>query len=118
MYGLPLNVDLNFFRGKKLQQVCIGANEIILKFDDYISITIMSPIACMFAGAESQQYDDYRSAAGALVVFLQDVVSSAKGGISGTLTLEFLGGGRLDIYDDSTQYESYIIKNADKLIVV
>jgi hypothetical protein len=118
MYGLPSNTDLSFLVGKTLQQVCIGLHEIILNFDDPLSITIMSPIACTLAGAKYQKYEDYRNAASVVVTFLQDVVASAKGDQDGTLTLEFGGGGRLDVYDDSKQYESYIIKNGDKLIVV
>jgi hypothetical protein len=118
MYGLPPDIDLSFFHGKTLQQVCIGANEIILHFDADISITIMSPIECMVPGTALQEYEDYRKAAGVVVVFLQDVVASAKGHADGTLSLEFQGGGRLDVRDDSTHYESYMILNGQDCIVV
>lgn len=118
MYGLPPNADLSFFQGKTLQQVCVGLHEMILNFDEPISVTIMSPIACTLAGASYQKYDDYRAAASVVAALLQDVVVSAKGEIDGTLTLEFCGGGRLVVYDDSKHYESYVITNGDKLVVV
>jgi hypothetical protein len=53
-----------------------------------------------------------------VVGFIHETVVSAKGDAKGTLTLEFSGGGRLSIFDDSKQFESYQIKNADVLIVV
>jgi hypothetical protein len=89
----------------------------ILNFDEPLSITVMSPVACVLAGT-SQKYDDYRNAARVVVFLLQDEVEVANGDADGTLALQFHSGGRLDIYDDSKQYESYIIRNGGAVIVV
>ena len=118
MYRLPPNVDLSFFRGKALQQVCIGANELILHFDDRISIIITSVFSYAPGKGPQRIYDDYRAAAGVVVRFINETVVSAKGDAKGTLSLEFSGGGRLSILDDSEHYESYVIKNGDMTIVV
>jgi hypothetical protein len=65
-----------------------------------------------------RRYDDFRQAASDLVTLIDQRIVSAESDGAGTLTLEFDVGGRLSIYDDSRQYESYTIKNAGQLIVV
>jgi hypothetical protein len=42
MYGLPENIDLNFLKDKKLIQICICQHQVIMIFDDDISILIES----------------------------------------------------------------------------
>jgi hypothetical protein len=118
VYGLPPDLDLSFFHGKTLLQVCIGANQLTLSFDDRVSITIWSVFGYAPGKGPQRIYDDYRAAAGVVVRFIQETVVSAKGNAKGTLTLEFTGGGRFSVFDDSKQFESYQIKNADVLIVV
>lgn len=118
MYGLPSNVDLAFFKGKALLQVCIGAHDLILNFVGDISVTVTSSIGCTTSGGSIQQYDDFRRAAPAVITLLDHSVVLADGDEAGTLTLTFDGGGGLAIYDDSEQYESYTIKNGSKMIVV
>ncbi len=119
MFGLPPDLDLGFFTGRMLLQVCIGANEAILNFDGDISITITSPIACRSgARAADQRFDNYGDAAVALVGFIEKTVVSAKGEEDGTLVLTFQDDSRITLYDDSEHYESYTIKYDTNIIVV
>ena len=119
MYGLPRDVDLTFFAGKYIMQVCIGANDLILHFDDSaLSVLIMSKIACKGPGAVLREYETYRDAAKVVVSFLEEIVELARGDEKGTLVLEFKNGGRIEVYDDSKEYESYVITYRDIRIVV
>jgi len=111
-------VDLDFFLGKTLIQVCIGANDCNLNFDDGLRISVTSVIGCVESNNVYRKYEDFRQAAPNLVALLDRVVMSAREVTGGTLSIEFRGGGRLDIYDDSKEYESYVIRHKDKQIVV
>jgi hypothetical protein len=118
MYGLPPDLDLSFFNGRTLEQVCIGANELILNFDEYLSVTVVSRIGCSMGNDSQRFYDDFREAAALVVKFIGDTIVASKGDSVGTLTLEFTGGGRLSLFDDSKQFESYVIKHGESVIVV
>jgi hypothetical protein len=118
MNRLPSDLDLSFFKDKPLFQVCIGANELILNFDDYVSITVTSRIGLTGILASHDTYEDFSKAAPAVVALLNDVVVAAEGDSAGTLTLTFRSGIKLEFYDTSDHYESYLVKNGDKVIVV
>jgi hypothetical protein len=118
MYGLPRSTSLDFFVGKTLLQACFGVHDLILNFDENISVTISSSVGCMGACISIRQSDNFSQVAPAVFAMLHKSVLSAEGDSSGTLTLRFDGGGVLFIYDDSMDYESYTIKNGEQLIVV
>ena len=118
MNGLPSDINLDFFHGETLLQICVGANEIIWNFTGYISITLMSEFACTRPGGARHGFDDFRRAVGDVAYLVHEAVKSAKGTPDGTLTLEFGDGSRLELYDDSKQFESYVISNGDEVIVV
>ena len=111
-------MDLSFFCGRTLIQVCIGANDCNFNFDDGLKISVTSAIGCMESNNVYRKYEDFRQAASHMVALLDRVVMSVRESPGGTLSIEFRGGGRLDLYDDSRQYESYVITYGDKLIVV
>lgn len=50
MYGLDRSVDLSFFVGRRLTQVSIGANELILRFDDEAAVTVESDFSVRESG--------------------------------------------------------------------
>ncbi|MCL2329727.1 MAG: DUF6188 family protein [Phycisphaerae bacterium] len=118
MYGLPQGINLEFFHGKTLIQVCFGACDLILHFDDSVSITVTSSLGCVDSSGNTQQYTDFQQSAPAVLSLLNQSVSSAQGDDTGTLTLTFSNGEKLAIYDDSKIYESYIINNQGKIIIV
>lgn len=49
MYGLPADINLEFLVGRELIQVAVGLHEIVLVFDDNVSISIESH--CAIGGA-------------------------------------------------------------------
>lgn len=118
MYGLRKDINLRFFEGRTLLQVCFGLHDLILNFDGDVSVTVTSSVGCVTSGGSIQRCDDFRQVAPTLVALLNQSVRSAEGDEAGTLTIRFDGGGMLSIYDDSEEYESYTIKNGTRLIVV
>jgi hypothetical protein len=118
VYGLPANVNLDFFRGQRLMQVCIGVNDCILHFDNGLRILITSAVGWNESNGTYRRYEDFRQAASYLVGLLDRIVESAMDAGGGTLSIEFQWRRRLDIYDDSKQFESYVITCGSKQIVV
>jgi hypothetical protein len=118
MYRLPSDVDLGFFCGKTLIQLCMGFSDLILRFHPDISITVTSSIGYRHDSERLDRFESLSMAACAIRELLNQEVSSANGDSKGTLTLGFSGGNQVEIYDDSEHYESYVIKHGEKLIVV
>lgn len=118
MYGLKPDADLSYFVGTVLLQLCFGAHDLILHFTDDVSITVMSSIGLPSPGAVNYRYVDFTQAATPLLALLNLEVVGSKGSEDGTLTLEFSGGKFLYVYDDSQNYESYIMKYGSEEIVV
>lgn len=119
MYGLPLDTDLSFFRGRQLRQLCIGCNEAILKFGDHVSLTIQTDIGHKSTARELiALYKMILPAVPMLVSLINSTVTNACAIPPGTLALEFSNGDILEIYDSSSEFESYQIWHDNHLIVV
>lgn len=118
MYGLPPDIDLTYFIGATLHQACFGANELILRFDQTISVTIESSFLVSVPGLNQEHFDDIRSSAGKIVRLIELTVVNATGASDGTLTLIFDGGYRIDVYDSSSRYESYQIEHDSQVTVI
>ncbi|MDP9175114.1 MAG: hypothetical protein M3O30_14800 [Planctomycetota bacterium] len=116
---MPDNIDLDFLTGVMLMQVCIGANDIILRFQNQISVNMQTDIAHRNAtGDITALYKSLPAAAQMLVGFLHHKIEKAVVVDASTLRLIFSSGESIEIYDTSAQYESYQIRYADKVIVV
>jgi hypothetical protein len=118
MNGLPPDLDLSFFHGKILIQLCMGFSDLIFRFDPDISVTVTSSVGYRHDSERLDRFESLSLAACAIRELLNRKVISANGDPKGTLTLGFSGGNQIEIYDDSKQYESYVIKHGEKLIVV
>lgn len=118
MYGLPENVDLNFLKAKRLIQICISAHQIIFGFDEDISISIESPIKLISGIGESYLYDDVSSINKDFIGLLESSVVDVIPYVTGTLVLLFSSGSKIELVDDSIQYESYQIFRGGKIVVV
>jgi hypothetical protein len=119
MYGLPHDVDLSFFLQKTLVQICFGGADLGLNFHGGVSVMVTGRIGFVFPGGKQETFEDYRLAAPFLLQLLNENVSMVKGDRNGTLRLGFLEKGTLEIYDDSQQFESYVIRKlGEKEIVV
>jgi hypothetical protein len=118
MYGLPTGLNLSFLHERSLLQLWVGLHEFILNFDQGVSITVTSSIGFELSDGPYRRYEDFREAVGIAATLLNERVTLAQGKSDGTLCLEFGDHRRVDVFDDSTQYESYTIRNQDQLIVV
>ena len=118
MYGLPKNINFDFFLEKTLLQICIGAHDLIFNFDGNVSITIASSIGFSCSNSKLQKTNDFCQIASTIAVLINHTIASVEGDEAGTLTLKFDSGEIITIYDDSKEYESYTIKNQEQIIVV
>lgn len=118
MYGIPKGTDLSFLVGRTLIQVCIGTHDLVLNFDGSVSITVTSSIAYAGPGGEHRKSEDFAGAAPAVLGLLSRTVVSYRYDDAGTLMLVFEDGTTLALYDDSSNYESYVIRNGDRVVVV
>jgi hypothetical protein len=118
MYGLPKHIELGFLLKKELQSVSFGLHEVILCFNDYLTINVTSECTYQSKAGEIVKIDSYIASATLICTLISQSIAEARGEEDGTLTLQFTNGDMLTIYDDSNQYESYQIKHGDKLIVV
>jgi hypothetical protein len=127
MYGIKATTDLSFLRGKTLCQVCFGPSDLQLNFaEGKTRISVESTIGY---GASDGTYEkrvigkdpgtsEVLEDTGFLLRLLMKEVEEVHWTAEGTVTLTFAGGSKLQIYDDSQQFESYTIGNGDQLIVV
>ena len=119
MYGLPPVMDLNFLTGKKLIQVCFGANDLILRFTDDISIAVFSSIGIGKDKGKIARHINFGEAALEILGLLDRVVARVEWTTEGTVTLTAEDETLLQIFDDSEQFESYTITATDgKQIIV
>lgn len=118
MFGLPADIDLTFFNARKLLQVCVGANEIILNFDDELSLTIESDICHRTSAGEVRAFSNSVEAAGTLVQLIDSTVQTAFRMEPGTLALRFSNGETLEVLDSNRDFESYQIGQGQRFIVV
>jgi hypothetical protein len=119
MYKLPKGFDASIFVGCSLELVCFSSNNVTLHFSKTIVITVESTF---------MHYDKLSKVAPSVVTIpvaqsdimqlLGHSVRDAAGDEQGTLVLVFDHNRILEIYDSSSQYESYQIRHGDQLIVV
>lgn len=118
MFGLPSDIDLTFFNDRQLLQVCIGANEIILNFDDELSLTIESDMCYRTSAGEVRVFSNSVKAAATLVQLIDSTVQTAYRIEPGTLALRFSNGDTLEVLDSNADFESYQIGHGQRFIVV
>lgn len=118
MNALPTEHDLGFLVGSTLFQVCIGENEVILRLNAEISITIESSFLIHDSSGLGMAFNDSRSSAGSLVKLLSNTVTKVHCQIDGTLSLWFSSHYILEIYKSSEGYESYQIQHGNDIYVV
>jgi hypothetical protein len=120
MYGRDKEIgtqDLSFFVGATLTQICLGAYDLGLIFDGPPSgLMISSSFGIQFANHELVRYE---LTMGHLVrPFLNRDLIAAAWAEMGTLILTFKGNDQIHIFDDSDQYESYVVSHKELTIVI
>lgn len=115
MHGVKDSPQLRSLTGSLLQQICFGENEVILRFDEGISINISVDIAI--------RSNNYRPAPGVfissyLVGLLGKKISRVNILGSDTLELIFDGAESIRLTDESEHYESVIITLPTSTLVI
>lgn len=118
MYGIPPGADLSFLLGTTLIQVCIGRHETILHLEPTTSIMLASDVRVL----ESELTVDLRSAlvVGApLARLLSESITGVDGRADGTLRLFWTKADVVvEIIDTWDKYESYVITQGPRVVVV
>ena len=112
MYRLPRNIDLDFLIEKELESVSIAFNSLVLNFDEPIRMTINSRCTYKLSTGYLIEIEDYPKEASLICKLLGKKIVKADGDEFGTLTLAFDNGDVFSVYDDSENYESYMIKGS------
>jgi hypothetical protein len=119
MYGLPQNIDLSFLKERKLESVCFAAYQVNLHFDNGAMISIFGTFRHFIIGEDSAgKTAQFPLSSSNLMRLLTQTVTKVQSQADGTLELAFSNNDTLVIYDDTKQYESYHIKNGERLIIV
>ncbi len=120
MYGLSKDLDLSFLNGRQVEQVAIGAYQVIFGFDEDVRISAY----IQFRYFDGQEEWIWKPEAGAAqiaartVALLGSTIQSFEAQENGTLSLVFSNDQRLTILDSSKEYESYDITRPGQTIVV
>ena len=118
MYGLPADSDCGFFVGRVLEQVCFNENQISLRFDSDVGITIEGAYAYQdTAVAEDASTLHVPASSSSLMQLLGHSVSRVESTREGTLSLVFDNGHGLRCFD-TPHYESYQIRHGARVIIV
>lgn len=114
-----LNVDtsFNFLQNKQLMQVCVGENEILLRFDDQITTTIEVPISHTQSGDSVNKIENFRTDQCTLTQLLGSKLSSATLTEGQCLTLAFSNGDKLSFQSDGSGNECFQISTADETYI-
>ena len=118
MYGIPDVIDQSLLENKELIQACFGSHDLILHFEHDATVSITSSIGKSGPNGSVENFPDLRRAALFVVGLLGRKVKSMQRVDSRTLLLQFDPELCLYIFDDSDQFESFIIKYGDQVIVV
>ena len=118
MYGLPLDLDLSFWSGTTLDQVCIGQNDVQLNFSlPAVRLSAQTSYR-VTTSTGSSTYESARTGASHLVELLGMTVTRAFDSGQGTLRIEFGESSSVEVFDDDPNYECYQVKHDGRIIVV
>lgn len=119
MYGFPPDTNVDFLVGARLTQVCVGENEVIVRYSpDGISVMIATTVRLTEPNTTQHVLEDARETGSALLPLLGCVVSEVSTKPDGTLRLRWSSDHVLEVLDSSKEYESYTIHHGDTTIVV
>jgi len=119
MYKLPIDFDGEFIRGKILELVSFSENTVFFAFEEKVSITVESSIQHQLPGSVEQvEKQSVPPLYSCLMQLVGHTATRVAGDADGTLVIEFDHGHVLRIFDDSTNYESYIMNDGHHEVIV
>lgn len=118
MYGLNEDIDLSFFLGSELIQVCIGLHQLVLNFSGDISISIECKFYHLSKGKYLNKFNKLPDSACSLLSTLGCWVTDINNLGNGNLEIKLSNGDIIQINDSNKDYESYSIITPNKNIIV
>jgi hypothetical protein len=117
MNGLPSDIDVGFLLGLQLAQVCFNVNQLFLKFDRDIEVSIESSCAIRSPAGDQVQLEHFREEATRICSLVGKRLSRAQRAADGGLTLEFEDAYVLQIFNSNRRYESFQLRRGRNLYV-
>ena len=118
MYGVPDKQRLIRLLGKELIQVGIGSHQVLLQFEDNISISVETEIEHDIPDERVRHYNEFWRQDTSLPRLLGAKVDDIDVIRSKRLCLKFSNDHRICVNDDSNEYEVLTIRIDDELIIV
>ena len=119
MYGLPKDFDCTTLEGLVLEQICFTRFQVALHFDRRTMIVIEGGFRYADSRlAQPHETPTFPLETSDLMRLLEHKVTAVDGRPNGTLHFTFDNGHILDFLDSSEHYESYHIRQGDRVIVV
>lgn len=118
MYPLEKNIDLSFLIGRTLRQVCVESHQVLLNFDQDLTITVEED--CLLSiGADLKAISaNNPMESKELALLLDQKIEQAKPVDEANLLLEFSGARHLTLLGASDKYECYSIIDWENHIAV
>ncbi|WP_157428675.1 hypothetical protein [Agromyces salentinus] len=118
MYGIPAGESFAFVEGHVLEQLCFGRDVLILKFDGNVSITVEGALGITPPAADESIVDDARDIVSVLVGLIADTVLAAEVNDARSFSMTFSLCHIVRLIDSSERYESFQVRDGERLIVV
>lgn len=116
MEGLKPNTNLLFLKDKVLSQININLGQILLVFDDDISISIESCCSVILAGIE-WKVDNYKDESGVFTKLIGSQIEQSGVLEDGGMFVGLTNGDRINIYNSNVYLESFQIIKGGEVIV-
>jgi hypothetical protein len=117
MYRLDPNTDLRFLLGRRLLQVAVARDELILRLDRHVEITLRGD-AQLTTGSAPTAVDNYPDSASAFCELLGRSISDYRIDGDGALHLRWHPSGELILFADSPDFESYSLTQGGRLVLI
>ena len=118
MYGLPPSFNPSVFVGLRVETILFAENLLSIGFGEKFNITVLGTARYTVAGANAPNEIRVPPKESNLMRLLGQTVLSASAVGGGTLILSFENRDRLELLDDSDQYEAYkILADGNEVIV-
>lgn len=125
MYRFDMQMQTDCYEDIELTQVCFGKYDLILNFSSGrdtsksdFSISIQSRIATAIDGTHWNEDEDFRKHSDTLLQCLGHTCSSFRIKDEHTASLQFSNGASVMLHDESDQFESVIITQGNRTIVI
>ncbi len=118
MNGVPADLDLTFFHGAEVIQVCLGQYQLQIHFQPAGAIFIEGGWELLDAAGEriDRSYDAPERPPYQLHRLLGRRVVGSEVAAPISFALRFDGGDLLRVFDDSEQFESFHIQPGDNIV--